>query len=291
MLLLNCEYKWKGDFMKRFIRTTICLLCLLFWLPQTIFAADSSLPKEQAPVQAAAETAGDDNLRDPAAIAELNRATDFLSSLPRFHLKASIVYDVIQEDGRSLQYEKYGDVYLQRPDRFFAEVYLDDGRFRQIWYDGKMLSLAERSKKVYTKVKAPPTIDATLDMMEGLFKDPQPLSDLYYSDLSPLDRLAIEADVVGDSLVNGRNCTHLSFRGKTVDWQLWIEKGAKPFIRKLAISYREEPGTPQTVALLNLWETPDRFSKGMFNFTAPADSQWIDVLVPMQHKTKEGGQP
>jgi hypothetical protein len=277
--------------MKQITPITLCLICMLLFLPQTIFAADSSPPKEQALDQAAADKARDDNLRDPAAVAELKRATDFLTSLPRFHLKASIAYDVIQEDGRSLQYEKYGDVYLQRPDRFFAEVYLDDGRFRQIWYDGKMLSLAERSKNVYTRIKAPPNIDATLDMMEGLFKDPQPLSDLYYSDLSPLDKLALEADVVGDSRVNDWPCTHLSFRGKTVDWQIWIEKGAKPFIRKLVISYREEPGTPQTVALLNLWETPDRFSEEMFNFTAPADSQWIDVLVPMSRKTKEGGQP
>jgi hypothetical protein len=291
MPLSNYEYKLKGDFMKQFTQTTLCLLCLLLCLPQTIIAADSPLPQEQASDQAAADKAGDDNLRDPAAVAELKRATDFLSSLPRFHLKASIVYDVIQEDGRSLQYEKYGDVYLQRPDRFFAEVNFDDGRFRQLWYDGKMLSLAERSKNVYTRIKAPSTIDATLDMMEGLFKDPQPLSDLYYSDLSPLDRLALEADVVGDSMVNGRPCTHLSFRGKKVDWQLWVEKGATPFIRKLAISYREEPGTPQTVALLNLWETPGRFSEKRFKFTAPADSQWIDVLLPMPRKTTEGGQP
>jgi hypothetical protein len=277
--------------MKHCAPIIFCLMGLLFWLPQGALAADSSPLKEEAAPQVSGETPENEGLRDPAAIAELKKATDFLTSLPRFHIKASIVYDVIQEDGRSLQYEKYGDVYLQRPDRFFAEVSLDDGRFRQMWYDGKMLSLAERSKNIYTRIKAPPTIDATLDMMEGLFKDPQPLSDLYYSDLSPLDKLALEADVVGDSRVNDWPCTHLSFRGKTVDWQLWIEKGAKPFIRKLVISYREEPGTPQTVALLTLWETPNRFSEEMFTFIPPADSQWIDVLMPMPGNTKEGGQP
>jgi hypothetical protein len=288
MPLSDDEYKLKGDFMKQFIRTMLCLICLLLCLPQVVFAAESPVSTKHATDQAAVENAGDDNLRDPAAIAEFKRATDFLTSLPRFHVKASILYDVIQEDGRSLQYEKYGDVYLQRPDRFFAEVYFDDGRFRQIWYDGKMLSIAERSKNLYTRIKAPPSIDATLDMMEGLFKDPQPLSDLYYSDLTPLHRLAVEADMVGDSLVNGRPCTHLSFRGKKVDWQLWIEKGETPFFRKLIISYREEPGTPQTVAVLNLWETPDQFSEEMFNFIPLSDSQWIDILVPMPRKVEEG---
>jgi hypothetical protein len=70
-----------------------------------------------------------------------------------------------------------------------------------------------------------------------------------------------------------------------------VEQGATPFIRKLVISYREEPGTPQSVAVLDLWETPDRFSDNLFNFNAPADSQWIDMLAPMPRKMEEGGRP
>ena len=132
-----------------------------------------------------------EDLRDPEALAELKRATDFLTALPRFQFEATVAYDVIQEDGRRLQFEKNGDISLQRPDRLFAEVHLDDGRHRQFWYDGKTLSIAERSKKLHTQTKAPPTIDGMLDMLEGLFKDPMPLADLLYSDLSPLDERAL----------------------------------------------------------------------------------------------------
>jgi hypothetical protein len=142
---------------------------------------------------------------------------------------------------------------------------------------------------LHTRIKAPPTIDETLDMVEGLFNDPQALSDLYYSDLSPLDQLALEADVVGDSLVNGIPCKHLAFRGKTVDWQLWVEQGKTPFIRKMAVSYREKSGMPQYVAWLSLWETPEQFPDDLFIFTVPVDSQWIDMLAPMPGKAKKGG--
>ena len=128
-------------------------------------------------------------------------------------------------------------------------------------------------------------------MLEGLFKDPIPLADLLYSDLDPLKQRALEADVVGDSLVNGRPCRQLAFRGETVDWQIWVEKGATPFIRKLAISYRQVPGVPQYVAWIDDWETPERFSEEMFTFTAPAGSEWINVLVPMPRRVEEGGQP
>jgi hypothetical protein len=245
---------------------------------------DTPVATENALVESA------EDLRDPEALAELKRATDFLTALPRFHIKAAVAYDVIQEDGRRLQFEKHGDIYLQRPDRLFAEVRLDDGRHRQFWYDGKTLSFAERSRNLHTRIKTPPTIDATLDMLEGLFNDPMPLADLLYSDLSPLDQRALEADIVGDSLVSGRPCLHLAFRGETVDWQIWVEQGATPFIRKVAISYREVPGTPQVVSVLDLWETPERFSDGLFTFAAPAGSQWVDVLVPMPRRVEGGGQ-
>jgi hypothetical protein len=255
-----------------------------------------SVRAEQATPEEAPTSAEDaspevaEDLRDPEALAELKRATDFLAALPRFHIKTAAVFDVIQEDGRRLQFEKNGDIYLQRPDRLFAEVFLDDGRHRQFWYDGKTLGFTERLRNLHTRINAPPTIDAMLDMLEKLFNDPMPLADLLYSDLSPLDQRALEADIVGDSLVRGRPCRHLAFRGETVDWQLWVEKGATPFIRKLAISYREVPGTPQFAAVLDLWETPERFSESLFTFTAPAGSQWIDVLVPMPRRVEEGGQ-
>ena len=253
--------------------------------------AEPPAPAETPAATIAAPGEDAEELRDPAALAELKRATEFLTALPRFHIKASAYFDVIQEDGRRLQFERHGEVYLQRPDRLFAEVHFDDGRHRQFWYDGKMLGFAERSRNLHTRVKAPPTIDGMLDMLEGLFKDPMPLADLLYSDLGPLAERAFEADIVGDSTVNGRPCRHLAFRGETVDWQIWVEQGATPFIRKLAISYREEPGTPQYTAVLDLWETPERFSDDLFTCVAPAGSQWIDVLVPAPRRSAEGGQP
>jgi hypothetical protein len=291
MLHLKWENKQKGDFMGRLLTKAFFLIAIVFCITHAAAAADASSDNKQPKTQVTSDTTDDGELRDPAAIAELKRATDFLVSLPRFHIKSSLTYDVIQEDGRPLQFEKVGDIYIQRPDRFYAEIKFDDGRLRQYWYDGKMLSLAERSKKIHTQLKAPPTIDETLDMLEGLFKEPQPMADLYYSNLDSLDKLAIHADVVGDSLVGSRQCTHLSFRGRTVDWQIWVEKGPTPFIRKLVISYREESGAPQAVALIDVWETPKKFKEDMFKFKVPADSQWIDVLVPTPRRINEGGQP
>lgn len=275
--------------MKKPFWVLLPLCCLLLWpalVIQSVAAeatgSDSSLVEDK-------EFAAED-LRDPEALAELKRATDFLTAQPRFKFKARIFYDVIQDDGRRLQFEKNGEISLQRPDRLYVESRRDDGRWRKLWYQGKTLSIAELSQNLHTQVQAPPTIDATLDMLEALVKEPQPLADILYNDLSPLEEQAIEADLVGDSLLDEVPCRQLSFRGETVDWQLWVEQGEKPFIRKVVINYREAPGSPQYMALINDWETPERFSDELFTFVVPKGSEWIKVLGPPR-QTGEGGQP
>ena len=254
--------------------------------------AEAAAKAESAVTQSVSEDQeAVENLRDPEAMAELKRSLDFLAGLPRFQVTATMAYDVIQADGRRLQFEKQGEAYLQRPDRLSAVVRLDDGRQRQFWYDGKTLSIAEFSKKLHTQSKAPPTIDGMLDMLEGVFKDPMPLADLFYNDLGPLQERPLEADIVGDAMVSGSLCTQLAFRGETVDWQMWVEKGERPFIRKVVISYREQPGIPQYLTWLNDWQTPAEFSDDRFRFAVPADSQWIDLMLAAPQADTEGGQP
>jgi hypothetical protein len=265
--------------------------CALWVLSGALLCGGVPAHAQTATHDSVVVTTTTEELRDPDALAELSRATDFLMTMQRLHIEAHVVYDVIQEDGRRLQFEKQGEIYLQRPDQLFAEVFLDDERHRQFWYDGKTLSLAERSRNQHTQTKAPPTIDAMLDMLEELIKDPMPLADILYSDLAPLEQQAIEADVVGDSLVAGKMCTQLAFRGKTVDWQLWVDQGKQPFIHKLSISYREEPGVPQYTAWIDVWGTPNQFKEDLFNFTVPPGSEFIKILVPMPLPADEGGQP
>jgi len=218
------------------------------------------------------------DLRDPAALAQLKRATDFLMNLARFHFKATIAFDVVQDDGQRLQFERVGEVFLQRPDRLFADIHLDDGLHRQFWYDGKTLSFAERSKNLYTRIKVPPTIDAMLDMLEDLLGDPMPLADLLYNDLSPLEKRASEADVVGDSMLDGRPCSQLAFRGETVDWQIWIEDGTQWVPRKLVITYKNLPGAPQFTAVLSDWDTATRPPDALFTAQVPAGAAKIPFL-------------
>ncbi|MEN8686717.1 MAG: DUF2092 domain-containing protein [Desulfuromonadales bacterium] len=272
--------------MKRKFRVMAPLCGLVFWMalavaPVAATDAEGPVANESYPAE----------FRDPEALAELKKATDFLVAQPRFSFSARIFYDVIQTDGRRLQFEKTGEITLQRPNQLYVESRHDDGVWRKLWYQGEELSIADLSKNLHTQVKAPPSVDETLDMLEDLVREPQPLADLLYSDLSHLQDHAIEADIVGDSLLDGLSCVHLAFRGETIDWQIWVELSATPFIRKVALSYREAPGNPQYVALINDWTTPEQFSDEIFQFKVPQGSQWIKVLTSRTGPARKGDQP
>ena len=55
----------------------------------------------------------------------------------------------------------------------------------------------------------------------------------------------------------GKRCHHLAFAQEHVDWQVWIEDGAQPLVRKFVITYKDEPGAPQYTAIFFDWKLND----------------------------------
>ena len=46
----------------------------------------------------------------------------------------------------------------------------------------------------------------------------------------------IEAKHIGRGVIDGVECEHLAFRNQDVDWQLWVQVGAKPIPCKYVIT-------------------------------------------------------
>lgn len=228
---------------------------------------------------------------DDEAVNTLKGAIEFLEGIERFEIKARVIYDVVQEDGRRLQFEKQTRLIQQRPNKLFVERLRDDGNVRKFWYDGSHVSILSEEKNAYAQLKAPGTIDETLDMFEGLFNEPHPLADLLYSDLGHLLELPEEAYYVGSSNVGSFQCSHLVFRNTNLDWQIWVQKGELPFIRKVVITYRNKPGIPQFVGYLDSWLTPASINPNVFAFTPPKEAERLAILLPPAVTADRGGQP
>jgi hypothetical protein len=226
---------------------------------------------------------------DPEALAILKKATDYLTGLPQFRLKGYKEVDAVQESGQKLQFFSSYDVHLKRPNRIFVSRTDDDGIMRRFWYDGKTATMYDEGEKVFGQIQVPETIDEMLDYLETVLESPPPLADLLYNDLSFLAERALSGVYIDISFIQNIACDHLAFRGESVDWQIWIDRGEKPLIRKIVITYKELPGEPQLSARLAEWDTQPQLSDTLFQFSVPEGARRIRVIRSKRQDSNEGG--
>jgi len=206
---------------------------------------------------------------DPNALAGLDRTTKYLRSLPAFTISAQVTRDEVVHDDFNLQRSSQVRVSVRRPDRMRAEV-SGDGGDRLFLYDGKTMSLLLPGEKYYATTPAPGTVRETIDSMLEKHAIELPLLDLVYIAMGgDLQNKMLDGGEIGTTLIDGVACTQLAFRGEKVDWQLWIEQGAKPVPRKVVITTTDEPTRPQYSAILR-WDLAANPPDGQFTFTPPA---------------------
>jgi hypothetical protein len=224
---------------------------------------------------------------EPKAVEVLKQMCDYLKNLQQFSVQAEITEDVLLTSGQRIQYARSLEASVRRPDRFRAES-VGDTDNRQLIYDGKTITLMDRSKNFYTAIAAPPTIDAALEHAIQAFNLRAPLADLIYNkSYEYLTEGALSGFYVGLSKVQGVPCHHLAFRERDIDWQIWIEDSQTPVPRKFLITDKTAQGL-QFTALFTKWNTSPQFEKGLFTFVAPEKAEKIDILpAPASPKKKQ----
>ena len=215
---------------------------------------------------------------EPGAREVVRRACDYLQSLDRFSVAVEISYDEVLAAGYKLQYSRAGRLLVERPDRFRFESESDKG-YRTAWYDGQSLTIYDEDLNVYAMFEAPDTIDATLDLIADR-NIVLPLDDLLYSQpCAGLGEHVQSGYYVGLNYVDGGFHHHVLLATDAVDVQLWVEDDDTPLIRKIVITYGEEPGEPQFIALLRDWNAAPAPSPADFVFTPPTGAEEIDFYA------------
>jgi hypothetical protein len=222
---------------------------------------------------------------EPGAREVVRRACEHLQSLERFSVVAEISYDEVLAAGYKLQYSRAGRLLVEKPNRFRFESDSDKG-YRTAWYDGQSLTIYDEDLNVYATLDAPTTIDATLDLIadRGIVL---PLDDLLYSQpCAGLGEHVQSGYYVGLNYVDGGFYHHVLLATDAVDVQLWVEDDDTPLIRKVVITYGEEPGEPQFIAVLRDWDVAPAPAPANFVFTPPAGAKEIDFYAA--RPTREG---
>ena len=226
----------------------------------------------------------------PRAEQILHAACQFLAETPYFAVTAEIWREHINEAGQKLQFTRSVDLLVKRPNRLQVEIrsaYTDRG----FWYNGQELTVLDRKRDLFSVTTMPTTMDAMLDAAHDQFGIDLPLVDLALSDPYKNATARIQTGkYLGLSSALGYSCHHLAFTQDNIDWQVWIEDGPQPLIRKLVITHKEEPGSPEFTELIRSWDLVDRISDSAFVFQAPAGALKVQ-MIKESNGQPEHGQP
>jgi hypothetical protein len=205
---------------------------------------------------------------DPRQI--LQKMCEFLKSQQQFSYKAEVADDEVYYGGKKLQYEIDMETFVRRPDRLRvnAEGDLID---KQFFFDGKTITLFDKDLNVYGVLEVPPNIESALAKANKDFGVRVALTDLASPNLWELLNKRIKTSLyVGQSKIRGVLCHHLSFDGDKVQLQVWIEAGDQPLLRKVVLTHKQLPGSPQWTAYLSDWNFSPQLSDNLFAFTPPS---------------------
>ncbi|MGD0059173.1 MAG: DUF2092 domain-containing protein [Verrucomicrobiia bacterium] len=227
---------------------------------------------------------------EPRADELLRRMGDCLAQAQCFSVNAEIWQDVQLASGQRVQAGRTVELQVRRPNRFHAEV-RSTRRNRGLYYDGKTITLLNRVQNFYGSIPAPGTLDEALDAACERFGVTMPLEDLIVSDpYQNAIHKAVSGTDLGPVTVLGVPCEHLAFSLGMVDWQIWIEDGARPVPRKIVITYRDEAGSPQYTAVFSQWDFETKLPDFLFNFEPPSGAAKISVAeIKAENQTHTSG--
>ena len=215
---------------------------------------------------------------EPRAEELLRTMSDYLGKLGTFSAQAESTQEVLLHTDQKIQYGNTAIFTLQRPNRLRAER-TGELLAQVLYYDGAALTLYQKDCNCYATIKAPATVEETLDYAQtnlGLYA---PAGDLLYRDAyAVLMEDTVSGMYLGLGEVDGVACHHLAFRGNAVDWQIWIEQGDRPLPKKFIITSKLLTGAPQFSVILKNWDLAPRPAEGFFTFTPAKDMKKIDFI-------------
>lgn len=213
----------------------------------------------------------------PQAASLLRQASEYLQQQQSYRFQADIAFDDVMLPDFKLQYHSTAQVMVRRPQEFRVD-YAGDRRNLNFYFNGKQLTLFDKNANVYGSLSLPQSVDAALNEIDTNYNFIVPLADFIHSD--PYQALAGKIKTgyyLGKSTIGGISTHHLVFSQDNIDWQIWIEEGKRPLPRKLVITYKNLPGSPQYIAVFSQWDFKT-LDDGLFTFKAPKEANSIDIL-------------
>lgn len=237
----------------------------------------SHAARAQGPTPAPAATSAAVTTVDPVAVQALAAMGAYLKTLKAFELRSNATIETSMDDTDLKVTLGLENLYrVERPNRFFISV-KSDRQQREFFYDGKNFTVNVPRQNFYAVAAAPPTITGVVEDVYENFGITLPLSDIFaWADAGAPTKGIKSAVRVGYAKVGGVDTDQFAFRGDSLDFQIWIARGARPLPQKIVITARDDTARPSYSAELS-WNTNARFTASTFVFKPDAKASAIQM--------------
>jgi hypothetical protein len=231
---------------------------------------------------------------EPDPMKVLRQMCDYLKSLKQFSFRSEVADDQVYYGGKKLQYGIDMETFVRRPDRIRVDAEGDVVN-KQFFFDGKTITLYDKTAQVYAAMDVPPDIEGALDKAHKDFGLRVALTDLASPVLWEFISKKVQHSLyVGLHKVRGIPCHHVAFDGADAHLQLWVDAGEKPLLRKVVFTQKKLEGSPQWSAYLSDWNVSPSLEDGLFNFVVPPGVKkvkFVPVKQPLTPGKTAGGKP
>jgi hypothetical protein len=211
----------------------------------------------------------------PQSVQALRNMSAYLRTLQSFQIQVDTTREEVDEKGQKVKYSGTIVYKVRRPDRLSIKSD-EDKRERELYYDGKTLTVFTPNNGFYASVPAPPTIRQTLTLAADRYNIHPPLVELFkWGNGEDGAKDLTSGRWVRTAIVNGQSTDEYAFRQKGVDWRIWIQRGPTPLPVRVVIESR----APEPLAYHgNLaWSTNQPFADNAFAFRPPAGAKQIGI--------------
>ena len=220
---------------------------------------------------------------DPKATDVIHDLSDYFAGLKGFSVKVASEAAYSGQGGLHI-YALTSSVAVERPNKLSFVAEAADGGGGTLTCDGSNVYAYLPLRKKVTVTPAPPDFER---LFQGLGESMRMVT--YIPELNALIQGNAYASLMakvkterylGTEEIRGATCHHLAFSEEDQDWEMWVEVGDTPLLRKIR---RGEPSAAQAqtdktardegnmvvTRTFDEWEIDPVFDKGVFEFEAP----------------------
>jgi hypothetical protein len=195
-----------------------------------------------------------------------------------FNARTLRVYQ--DSDGDYLHIVHKINVAARRPDKLAVTATGDDGTTKLV-YDGKDVNALNADANKYVQLPVTGNVEHMLDELQERVGVEFPLADLMSTNPAESFLAGVTSGKEVDTdKIDGVPCRHLFFtQSGATELELWVENNDRAVPRRLIITYRALPGTPNFVAEFSDWNFERPASDAVFVFQPPTGAQKVDVAT------------